>query len=353
MSDIEGAVNPADVSPADSEQELSDVYGEEEFIDEDAEGGAASALPAHLATKAPATRHWRDGSAPPVDTNASEVGSQDDDDTQQPENAGEGGEAGEEGTEGTRSAFIPRDRFDQVHGRAQQLEQETATLKERETVITRAMAAGYRDLAAFEHDDKWAKANNYENIERYLEEREQSRQFEEQKAKIKREADQEVLKGNITPEFAADLIKDKEERLQERIQAQRERQMTRRELAEVRGLVESAQKSTLDQTIAAARTQFGHVDDDQWKQIEALCRDIGHPDAVQRVIATFAPATKGAAKKAAEAAVIDHNKRRQANGSGAPAPEGRGGGQAAPQLPKATPQQAKSRLLSELLGFRR
>ena len=93
------------------------------------------------------------------------------------------------------------------------------------------------------------------------------------------------------------------------------------------------------------------VDPAQWAEIERLCREIGRPDAVQRVVSTFAPAIASARRSAAEEALIEHNSRRKSNGT--PPPEGRGGGQPPPQLPKVSPQQAKSRLLSELLGFRR
>jgi len=73
-----------------------------------------------------------------------------------------------------REGFIPRDRYDQVHGRAQQLEQELLWQRERNELAQRAMAAGYRDVEQFEHDDSWARSNHYDGIEQYLEMRQTS-----------------------------------------------------------------------------------------------------------------------------------------------------------------------------------
>jgi len=310
MFDEEGAVNElADASPADSEGFVPECGADEDWVYSD-DPAAEFGDPSHFATG--------------------------------PENVEEDDSDAHHG----REAFIPRDRFDQVHGRAQQLEQELLWHRERNELAQRAMAAGYRDVAQFEHDDAWARANHYEGIEQYLATRESP--SPRLRRPVGGDSEGLVEDGNAVyaqsgeAAMRAEMVRDRQERLR-----------TQRELAQVRGLLQSVQRSSLDQTIAAARAQFDHVDPDQWAQIERLCRDIGRPDAVQRVISTFAPAVQSAKRSAAERALIEHNARRQSNGYGAPPPEGRGGGQAPPQLPKVSPQQAKSRLLSELLGFRK
>jgi len=317
MFDEEGAVNGlADASPADSEGFVPEYGADEDWVYSD-DPATEFGEPSFEATG-------------PVNV--------DEDDS----------ESHRDG----REAFIPRDRFDQVHGRAQQLEQELMWQREQNELAQRAMAAGYRDVAQFEHDDAWARANHYEGIEQY-------RAMQEgplppaPSPRLRHPSPIGMGEGPVTVGDAvhghpvdaamqAELVRDRQERLR-----------TQQELAQVRGLLQSVQRSSLDQTIASARAQFDHVDPDQWAQIERLCRDIGRPDAVQRVISTFAPAVQSAKRSAAERALIEHNSRRASNGYGAPPPEGRGGGQAPPQLPKVSPQQAKSRLLSELLGFRK
>src|SRR3569833_298664 len=116
MFDDEGAVNElADVSPTDSEDW---VYSDEP-------------------TAAVGERSYLE--AEPVTV--------DEDDPDDPEDR--------------REAFIPRDRFDQVHGRAQELERELLWQREQHELARRAMAAGYRDVAQYEQDDAWARAHHY------------------------------------------------------------------------------------------------------------------------------------------------------------------------------------------------
>lgn len=244
-----------------------------------------------------------------------------------PENGGDNYPEAQDG----REAFIPRDRFDQVNGRAQQLDRELQWHRDHSALVQRALTAGYRDLDDFQRDDNWARSQGFHGIDEYR-----------AAAGRDRGGSPSAGRGDLNESVRADLMHDKLDRLR-----------SRQEIQQVRGLLQSVQRATVDHALTSARQQFDHVDPEHWAKIELLCRDIGHPEGVHRVLTTFGPVMEAARKSAAEQAVIDHTSRRASAGQGAPPPEGRGVGQAPASMPKLDPRKAKNMLLSDLLGFRK
>lgn len=226
---------------------------------------------------------------------------------------------------------VPRDQFDQMNNRLRQLELELNWHRAQDELMQRALASGYHDVGEFQRDDAWARSQRFHGIEHML-----------QAGRSESPAIAEGGRGELSDSLRAELLRDRQDRLR-----------TQQELQRTRGLLQSVQRSTLEHMLATVRPEFDGVEPGHWAQVETLCRDVGHPEGVRRILSTFAPIVNASRKTAAEKAVIDHNARRSTGSTDSPPPEGRGGGKAPSQLPKIDPHQAKSMLLSDLLGFRK